>query len=216
MIRNYFKVHKHQKTIVTVNCKDLTIENRNLNVMYSNEINEMSFFLHFDISRQNTGLEEPLQKFIWFNFSVLALVTSSLDFILSTWQDLYPPSKDNITGYGVLRNWLSICMNDISMERLWRSKLCSRLICISLIQAKSNSYRNESMINRNWRDRRVPKKKVHSSITCGYELIKEIPTYGIQIDIFSLYSAGLTWLWSYNLFSAACGTLDFLTSLKIW
>lgn len=149
MIRNYFEVHKHQKTIVTVNCKDLTTENRNLNVMYSNEINEMSFFLHFDISRQNTGIEEPLQKFIWFNFSVLALVTSSLDFILSTWQDLYPPSKDNITGYGVLRNWLSICMNDISMERLWRSKLCSRLICISLIQAKSNSYRNESMINRN-------------------------------------------------------------------
>jgi hypothetical protein len=30
-------------------------------------------------------------------------------------------------------------MNDICMESFWRSKLCSRLIWISLIQAKSNS-----------------------------------------------------------------------------
>lgn len=184
--------------------------------MYSNEINEMSFFLHFEISKHITGLEELLPKLFWFNFSILVLMTSSLDFVLSTWQDLYPLLKDNKTGYGVECNWLSICINDIIMESLWRSKLCRRFISISLIQAKSNSYRNKSTINRDHKDIRAPIKKAHSPVTCGYELIKEIPIYGIQIDIFSLYSAGLTWLWSHNLFSAACWTLEFFTSLKIW
>lgn len=64
MIRNHFKVHKRQETLVTVNCKDATNLDKYLNFMCSNERKDVSFFFHLDISRQKTGLEELLEKFI--------------------------------------------------------------------------------------------------------------------------------------------------------
>ena len=108
--------------------------------MYSNETNATSFFLHLDTARQNTG-----SKLLEVLCNVISL--GLMSFSLITWPAglfLYSRSKDNITGYGEDRSWLSICNDATWNESFCWSKLCTRSAVMFFAHIKSNSYKRNA------------------------------------------------------------------------
>lgn len=116
----------------------LNAAKKHLKLIYWNETNEISFFLHFDTSRLNTGSNE-LSVVICNILSLLGFAPSSLALTRPDGLLLYSRSNDNITGYGEEHSWLSICKDKIWKKSCCWSKLCSRSTVTFVAQAKSNS-----------------------------------------------------------------------------
>lgn len=155
--------------------------NVHLKLMYSNETNETSFFLHLDTVRQNIGskLWEGLCNILSLGFMSSSLITWPAGLLL------YSRSKDNITGYGEDRSWLSICNDSIWNESFCWSKLCTRSAVMFFAHMKSNSCK------RNIRWTMVHKALWAQSIdrnppTWGCILIKEIPISWIKNENLSI------------------------------
>lgn len=91
---------------------------KDLKLIYSNEANETSLFLHFAAANQNAG-SQRLSEVNCTRFSLSLFMLSSLVLVWSTGLLLYSRSKHRITGYGVLGNWLSIWKDDI-----WKENFC--------------------------------------------------------------------------------------------